>query len=58
MCYVGCGENAECVAGCDQSLVDDLQALPDDPRKWSNPPRKGTEVDSRRYRFGAIKLFQ
>ncbi|MBJ7312914.1 RHS repeat-associated core domain-containing protein [Rugamonas sp. CCM 8940] len=45
-------------ATCDRRLVDELRALPNDPRQWPVPPRPGTEGDTRRYRDNAILLFR
>jgi hypothetical protein len=42
---------------CDRALVNCLQALPEDPRQWPNPPRVGTEEDSMEYRNWAIGYF-
>lgn len=42
---------------CDKKLVDELRALPSDPRRWPRPPAPGTEGDSDRYRRGAIIIF-
>lgn len=44
-------------ASCDKRLVDELKALPGDPRRWPRPPIPGTEGDSDRYRRGAITIF-
>jgi len=57
-CYVKCGANKKCIEACDKKLVDDLNQLPDDPRKWKNPSRSGTEGDSRRYRDAAKRYFK
>ena len=57
-CYVACGTNKQCIAACDGRLVDELRQLPDDPRQWPQPPRLGTEGDSRRYRDAAIRYFK
>jgi RHS repeat-associated protein len=56
-CYVKCGANAKCIAACNRTLDNELGALPDDPRLWPQPPRPGTERDSRGYRTGARMLF-
>ncbi|MCR8960605.1 DUF6531 domain-containing protein [Variovorax sp. S2] len=58
MCYVSCGSNRACRAGCDRTMVDELQRLPDNPRDWPQPPRPGTEADSRAYRDSAIGSFR
>ncbi len=42
---------------CDKKLVDELKALPSNPRLWARPPAPGTEGDSDRYRRGAITIF-
>lgn len=59
LCYRTCGNprDPECVAACDAGLVRDLKMLSDDPRKWPQPPRSGTERDSKLYRRGAIEWF-
>jgi RHS repeat-associated protein len=57
-CYIRCGSNEMCVATCDGTLVDELQRLDNDPRRWPQPPRLGTEGDSRRYRDAAIRYFR
>lgn len=46
-----------CIKVCDAALVKELKLLPDDPAKWPEPPRKGTENDSNLYRNGAIRIF-
>jgi hypothetical protein len=58
ICYVACGSNTMCRSSCDKSMVEELQALPDDPTKWPSPPRLGTESDSRQYRNSAIGSFR
>ena len=63
ICYVRCenmtgNARTECVAACDQTLVDELRRLDNDPRRWPNPPRAGTENDSRSYRNQAIDWFR
>jgi RHS repeat-associated protein len=58
-CYVICPANDRaCIAACDRRLVEELEALPADPRLWPQPPRVGTEGDSRRYRDWAIRYFR
>ncbi len=57
-CYAKCGANVKCIAACNKQLVKELKDLPDDPTKWPQPPRPGTEEDSRRYRATAIWLFR
>lgn len=57
-CFDVCGSNKQCLATCNKKLVDELRRLPDDPRKWPNPPRPGTEGDSRSYRDKAIRYFR
>ncbi len=55
LCYGECSGIANpklrnsCVSMCDRSLIDDLNKLNEDPRKWPRPPRPGTEADSRNY---------
>jgi RHS repeat-associated protein len=56
-CYSSCGANAQCIAGCDGRLVNELRQLPDDSRQWPQRPRPGTEGDSERYRSGALQWF-
>lgn len=56
-CYASCGGNALCMLTCDRKLISEFGRLPTDPRQWPMPPRKGTEVDSQRYRRGAEWLF-
>lgn len=56
-CYANCGGDKLCTKACDKTLVKELLALPDDPKKWPMPPRKGTEGDSALYRSGAIQYF-
>ena len=56
-CYAKCGNNKQCIAACDGTLIKELQALPNDPKKWPNPPRKGTETDTFRYRSWALSWF-
>ena len=58
-CLDRCQPNdALCKTTCDRQTADELRGLPDDPTRWPQPPRPGTEGDSRRYRDGAIRLFQ
>ena len=45
-CYVSCGSDSQCIARCDQQLVEDLEDLPTNPKDWPQPPRSGTEGDS------------
>jgi RHS repeat-associated protein len=60
-CYDSCSSDPAlgvlCRNRCDHVLVTELEMLPNDPLKWLNPPRPGTETDSRLYRDRAIKLF-
>jgi len=56
-CWDQCGNNRQCVAACNRQTVDELRGLPDDSRRWPQPPRPGTEGDSERYRWGAIQRF-
>lgn len=53
-CYGSCGRTKQ----CDQDLRVCLGKLPEDSRKWLNPPRIGTEGDSERYRRGALIIFR
>lgn len=57
-CYTECGVDTKCIERCDDVLVKELRALADDPRAWPQPPRIGTEPDSRRYRDWAIRYFR
>ncbi len=54
ICYAKCGNNTSCLAACNKTMVEELRILPNDPRKWPQPPRPGTERDSRNYRDRAI----
>ena len=56
-CYEKAGGNISCVKKCDKKLVDELKSLPEDSKKWPEPPRKGTEGDSESYRRSAIRHF-
>ena len=58
LCYEACGANPtkQCKDACDGALVDELRVLPDNSEQWARPPRPGTEGDSERYRWGAIKI--
>jgi hypothetical protein len=56
-CWANCGGNAECLAACNNTLVQELLALPDDPTKWPMPPRPNTEGDSLTFRNLAIAVF-
>lgn len=56
-CYAGCGKDTACLARCDDKLVKELKALPDNSKKWPDPPPTGTEGDSERYRRAAIDWF-
>ena len=42
---------------CDAALVRDLKGLPKNAKDWAEPPPKGTEADSERYRDRAIWYF-
>lgn len=44
-------------SSCDSTLVDELRALPVDPKKWTMPPRPGTEGDTIQFLNGAILKF-
>lgn len=57
-CYDKCAGNKLCIAACDRTLIKELLALPNDPKKWPTPPRKGTEADSAQYRNGALHWFK
>lgn len=39
-------------------MVKELEALDDNPRRWAQPPKIGTEGDTRRYRDAAIQYFK
>jgi hypothetical protein len=56
-CYAKCGGDKLCIKACDKTLVKELLALPNDPRKWPLPPRRGTEADSAIYRNWALRFF-
>jgi RHS repeat-associated protein len=56
-CYAACGTDANCLAKCNKNVVTDLNNLSDDPKKWPQPPRVGTERDSAQYRRDAIDYF-
>jgi RHS repeat-associated protein len=56
-CWARCAGNEDCMKTCDDTLVRELLALPDDPKKWPMPPRAGTEADSERYRSYALTWF-
>ncbi|MGJ7558733.1 RHS repeat-associated core domain-containing protein [Variovorax sp. RB3P1] len=58
LCYVACGSNGACRTVCDRTLVEELRALPEEPRQWPQPPRPGTESDTRAYRDSAIGHFR
>ncbi|VWX55467.1 hypothetical protein VARIO8X_100002 [Burkholderiales bacterium 8X] len=57
-CYVACGSSGACRSTCNKNLVDELKALPDDPRKWLQPPVAGTERDSRDFKDSALNFFR
>lgn len=59
-CYDTCTskDKKQCVQSCDRKLVEELDALPNDPRLWPSPPRPGTEGDSRSYRDAARRWFR
>ncbi|MBI3523008.1 MAG: hypothetical protein HY066_00555 [Betaproteobacteria bacterium] len=52
-----CFDSGTPKASCNRKLVDELKALPDDPKQWPRPPAPGTEGDSDRFRRGAITIF-
>jgi RHS repeat-associated protein len=56
-CYDKCNVNVECMEACNKELIKELHNLPDDPTKWPQAPRRGTERDSRTYRAGAFLLW-
>ena len=56
-CYVACGADQACTSICDTTLADQLLSLPQDPRQWPNPPRRGTEGDTRAFADTAIEWF-
>jgi RHS repeat-associated protein len=63
-CYDSCPngrgqqrEHQQCRNACDRNLVNELRALDNNPRNWPQPPRAGTDVDSRDYRNWAIDFF-
>ncbi len=58
ICENQCDRNEqECKRACDRDLLSCLRKLPEDPRKWPDPPRPGTEDDSRKYRRAAEWYF-
>ena len=46
------------IKACDQALLQCLGSLAEDPRLWPQPPRPGTEDDTRLYRDGALLWFR
>ncbi|MBI1883929.1 MAG: hypothetical protein HYS08_06950 [Chlamydiae bacterium] len=56
----GCNseELKECKRQYNKELVDKAKKLPDDPRDWPEPPKKGTEEDSRNFKELAIEYFK
>ena len=52
-CYGTCRDRTD----CNRDLVRCLERLPDDPRRWPEPPPPGTDADSSRFRRGAIIYF-
>jgi RHS repeat-associated protein len=58
MCYVACASNAACRTTCDSKLVNELRSLPAEPTQWPQPPRPGTENESRIYREDAMGRYQ
>ena len=46
------------IKDCDQALLQCLGSLPEDPRLWPQPPRPGTEDETRLYRDGALLWFR
>ena len=59
ICYSTCSNpnDMACRAMCNKQLVNELKALPSDPRKWPLPPRSGTERDSANFRNRALGYF-
>lgn len=65
MCYSNCDKDEcsdgqgkdSCIKSCDSKLKQCLGRLNNDPTKWDNPPRIGTEGDTRRYRSAAERYF-
>jgi len=56
-CWDRCRGEPLCKLLCDETLIEELKALPSDSRKWPQPPRSGTEGDTERFRQGAITIF-
>jgi len=65
LCYVRCNngqcsddsQKANCIRNCDRALPQCLRQLHQDPKKWDNPPKPGTEGDTQRFRWAAEQYF-
>jgi RHS repeat-associated protein len=42
---------------CHRAMTDELEALPDNPKQWPQPPKAGTEADSRSFKKHAQGYF-
>ncbi len=51
----------QCIPGakvnCDQTFVNNLNSLSDDPAAWPNPPFPENYENAKQYRIDAIKIF-
>jgi hypothetical protein len=56
-CYDRAGTDRAQLSTCDQSLIDELRALPNDSRQWPKPPRSGTESDTENFRDYMLDIF-
>ncbi|WP_326538133.1 RHS repeat-associated core domain-containing protein [Pseudorhodoferax sp.] len=57
LCY-GSNPTGDQKLTCDRTMSKDLLDLPHDPKKWPQPPIKGTEGAATRYRNLATQLFE
>ncbi|MBQ0922301.1 RHS domain-containing protein, partial [Hydrogenophaga aromaticivorans] len=59
ICYNACPSQNDmsCRAACNKKLVNELLALPGDPRQWPIPPIKGAERDSVNFRNRATGYY-
>jgi hypothetical protein len=53
--YYQCAPGAKVT--CDQTFVNNLNALGDDPAAWPNPPAPENREKAKTYRIDAIKIF-
>ena len=49
--------DGDCKTGCNERLYKCLGRLSADSKKWSHPPKPGTERDSEDYRKSAMEVF-